>query len=120
MRRSMCVLAGSLMVAVGAPALAQDEAGIAQFLQIRTPSQVRLAPDGSVYYRDWPDGVNQLFRRGADEPITAQGKALTRFKDGITRRQGFQVSPDGHWVVVPVDSGASRTWLGGRVVESAV
>lgn len=100
-----------LTMAGGAPSLAQqgnDAPSIAEFLKIRTPSQVRLAPNGDVYFRDWPEGVNQLFRRSAGAPASDQGEAVTTFPGGITRRQGFSISPDGRWVIVPVDEGGNE------------
>src|SRR5690606_4895646 len=79
--------------AEGAPGgHAPEQPGIARFMKIRAPSNARLSPDGSLYVRDWPDGVNQLHRRepGAD-PASAMTR-LTDFRDGVS---GFAVSPDG-------------------------
>lgn len=78
--------------------LARDSAPtIANFLKIRVPGSARIHPDGSTYVVDWPDGVNQLYRRAPGASNTDQGKKLTEFKDGIG---GYSISPDGKWIVV--------------------
>ena len=75
----------------GMPA-SPEAASIEQFLNIRVPSSPTLAPDGSLYVVDWPDGIFQLYVRksGADldEPLVK----LTDFPDGLA---GYSLSPDG-------------------------
>ena len=90
-----------------APAAADDSRPtIQQFLKIRTPGAPVILPDGSLLLRDWPDGVQQLYRvvpkaGGADGPDYRLGDAtvtrLTDFPDGLA---GFTVSPDGRKVIV--------------------
>ncbi len=111
-RMSVClsVIAGIVVGGTAlaeAPAREQDE-GIAEYLRIRTPNNVTLASDGRLYFRDSPDGVNQLFRREAGAPIDSQGEQLTDFTDGISRRQGIGVSPDARWVAIPADFGGNE------------
>lgn len=102
---TMCV--GSL--ASGAIAQAAPRAGdaptISEFLKVRTPNSVRVAPDGSVYMRDWPDGVNQLYRKARDASPADQGKRLTNFTDGLS---SYAISPDGKWIVLSAASGGSE------------
>lgn len=84
---------------------ADDAPSIASFLKIRTPNSVRLAPDGSLYMRDWPDGVNQLYRRDKSSPANALGKRLTDFPDGLS---SFSISPDGKWIALSAAAGGSE------------
>lgn len=100
----------AILCALIAPAPAAAEpAGkvpsIVEFLKIRTPNQVRLAPDGSIYMRDWPDGVNQLYRKAPDASPTDQGRRLTNFTDGLSR---YAISPDGKWIVLSAATGGSE------------
>ncbi len=87
-----------------APALA-DDPNIATYLKVRTPGTPDVAPDGSLYMRDWPDGVFQLYQRAADEGPSSQGTQLTDFEDGIS---GFTVSPDGSRVIIDASIGGSE------------
>lgn len=104
MKRAVLV-AVSLLLGLVPLAHADDEPGIARYLRIRTPSAPDLAPDGSVYLRDWPDGVYQLYRRAPGEGPDAQGEALTSFEDGIS---GFTLSPDGSLVLISANTGGSE------------
>ena len=77
---------------------------IQQFLKIRTPAAPSILPDGSLLYRDWPDGVFQLYRavpKNAASPSYAPGEVtvtqLTNFPDGLA---GYSLSPDGKRVVL--------------------
>ncbi|HBS29700.1 MAG TPA: hypothetical protein DEB06_09690 [Phycisphaerales bacterium] len=79
--------------------------GIASFLKIRTPGGIEMTSDGSVYFLDFPDGVTQLYRRAPGDPINAQGKRLTDFKDGVG---GFQVSPDEKHLVFAAAPGGNE------------
>jgi dipeptidyl aminopeptidase/acylaminoacyl peptidase len=102
-----------VLVAVVAPARAADKPSIRQFLQIRTPGAPALLPDGSLLQRDWPDGVNQLYRvvpksPGPDasyRPGDVTVRKLTEFPDGIS---GFTVSPDGKRVIVSFARGGNE------------
>ncbi len=93
-------------VAVPDAALAAEAAKptIQQFLKIRTPGAPAILPDGSLLYRDWPDGVFQLYRavpKNAANPSYAPGEVtvtkLTNYADGLSR---FSLSPDGRRVVL--------------------
>lgn len=72
--------------------------GIEKFYRIRTPGTAKLANDGSLYVRDWPDGVWQLYRvtPAADGAVAAgagrPAQKLTNFKDGLTT---YSLSHDG-------------------------
>lgn len=79
--------------------------GIAQFLAIRTPQAPVLA-DGFAFFRDWPNGVNQIFR--TNSPILKDGSAFdqfTAFKDGAS---SFSVSPDGLTVIIAAAEGGNE------------
>jgi hypothetical protein len=91
----------------GSASLVADSVGpdIGQFLRIRTPSAPQLAPDGTVYLRDWPDGIFQLYRRDAGDAPGATGEKLTSFADGIS---GFSVGPDGSSVIIEAGVGGSE------------
>lgn len=91
MRRIM--IAAAVMVMGCGGALAQQAPGIERFLKIRTPGAATIAPDGTLYVRDWPDGIFQLFR--AEEGVARPGartRRLTHFPDGLS---GYSLSPDG-------------------------
>ncbi len=77
---------------------------ISQFLRIRTPGSLSLAPDGTLYCRDFPDGVNQLYRRPANN-IDAPLERLTNFKDGLS---SYAVSPDGKWLTLEAATGGNE------------
>ncbi len=94
------------------PGLEERGPGVEKFFRIRTPGAATIAPDGSLYVRDWPDGVFQLFRvpAGATPPVAAPGtpmQQLTNFKDGLS---GYSLSPDGkHMLVFFAAGGNERT-----------
>ncbi len=95
------------LVALVAPAIADNASSpsIASFLKIRTPSSVSIAADGAVYLRDWPDGVNQLYRRtNADDP-KAPTERITDFKDGLS---GYSLSPDGKTIILSAAVGGNE------------
>jgi dipeptidyl aminopeptidase/acylaminoacyl peptidase len=96
------VLAG--LPATVAETVAAARPTIQQFLRIRTPGAPVVLPDGSLLYRDWPDGVFQLYRavpKNAADPNYAPGEVtvtkLTDYPDGLS---GFSLSPDGRRVVL--------------------
>ena len=76
---------------------------IEQFLKIRAPGAPAVTGTGVAYVRDWPDGINQLYRytpkQGAKgdgavvsyEPSQIEVKKLTDYKDGLA---GFSLSRD--------------------------
>src|SRR5262245_60812341 len=80
-----------------APAKAQTGPTITNFLKIRVPGSVWLAPDGSVYCRDFPDGINQLYKRDPGASVNSAMKKLTEFKDGLA---GYSASPDGKTIIL--------------------
>lgn len=100
-------------------ALARQEApGLERFLKIRTPSSATVAPDGTLYIRDWPDGVWQLYRvtpakdaRAGSAPDYAPGRAvftkLTEYKDGLS---GYSMSPDGSRIVLSHAPGGNENF----------
>lgn len=93
------------LFALAQPAAAQDAApgprstpGIERFMKIRVPAAPTIAPDGTLYVRDWPGGVWQLYRvdGGAAGP-DANMTALTRFHDGLA---GYSLSRDGSRILL--------------------
>lgn len=105
-------LALGVTVVLGGVAAATPPAPtIAQFLSVRTPGSVSIAPDGTVYFRDWPDGVNQLYRRAKGAPIDGPAERLTDYKDGLS---GYSLSPDGKWITLSAAVGGNEDtniWL---------
>jgi dienelactone hydrolase len=80
------------------PGLVDKGPGIEKFYKIRTPGAATIANDGSLYVRDWPDGVFQLYRvegakgdKAVATPKSAMQK-LSAFKDGLA---GYSLSQDG-------------------------
>lgn len=111
--------------AAGAPA-AQAKAtarsqgpDIGQFMRIRTPGAVTLTADGTMYVRDWPDGVFQIYRvepeagggggeGGGGGPVAGPGARMTRltnFKDGAS---SYSVSPDGKRILLEAAEGGNE------------
>ncbi|MDX2116228.1 MAG: S9 family peptidase [Planctomycetota bacterium] len=82
-----------------------EEATISQFLRIRVPGAVRLAADGSVYARDFPDGIFQLYRRAPGAAITEQGRKITSFPDGLST---YDISPDGKFLTLEAAAGGNE------------
>jgi dipeptidyl aminopeptidase/acylaminoacyl peptidase len=67
-------------------------------MKIRTPASPTLAPDGTLYVRDWPDGVWQLYRvEGKAARPDAKMTALTSFRDGLS---GYSLSHDGSRILL--------------------
>lgn len=76
-----------------AAASADTPRKIERFLKIRTPGSATIARDGTLYVRDWPDGIFQVYR--VEGPAAKPGvptTKLTNFPDGVS---AFDVSPDG-------------------------
>lgn len=110
------VLAGAWMSSIGpSPALAQApsipalrsdaDIGIAEFLKVRTPGGVQMTSDGTVFMRDWPDGIFQLYRREPGAAPTDQGKKITSFPDGMA---GYSLSPDGTHAILEFAQGGNE------------
>ncbi len=77
-----------------APALSKLE----RFLKIRTPGAAQLAADGTLYVRDWPDGIFQLYRvQGPQAKPSTPTTKLTNFQDGLS---GYSVAPDGKHILL--------------------
>src|SRR3954463_210880 len=103
--RRICVLAAVVgFVGLGLAASAQQPAGEAKgswvdrFLKIRTPASPTIAPDGTLYVRDWPDGIWQLYRvEGNEAKPGAKMTRLTDFHDGLA---GYTLSNDGSKILL--------------------
>lgn len=69
-----------------------------RFLKIRAPGSPSFAPDGTLYVRDWPDGIWQLYRvMGDSAGPKASTVKLTDYKDGLS---GYSLSPDGSKILL--------------------
>ena len=80
---------------------------IADVLAIRAPGSPRLAPDGTLYVRDWPDGINQLYRY-APGHVGEEGARcvrLSNFADGLS---SYSLSPDGRRIVLASARGGNE------------
>jgi len=93
------------------PARDDTRAALEKFFKVRAPGSVSLAPDGSVYVRDWPDGINQLYRIPAGTPGTP-GEALpksavrlTDYKDGLA---SYTLSHDGTKALLQFSQGGNE------------
>lgn len=95
--------------AIAAPPSTDAAPQIEQYLKIRTPNSPVLAPDGTLFVRDWPSGVNQLFMRapaaGAGQAADAPMTQLTDLKDGVN---SFSLSPDGKSLVYAAAVGGNE------------
>ena len=101
-------------IAVGSAHSEVPKPTIRQFLQIRTPGAPVILPDGSLLYRDWPDGVFQLYRavpKDVANPNYAPDQVtvtkLTEYPDGLS---AFSLSPDGKRVVLMHARGGNENW----------
>lgn len=88
-----------------APSAGKPIPTIEQFMKIRAPNSPTLAPDGALFVRDWPDGVNQLYKRAPGTPVTAPMVRLTDFEDGLN---GYSLSPDGKTIILAAAAGGSE------------
>jgi dipeptidyl aminopeptidase/acylaminoacyl peptidase len=81
-------------VATSPVAAAEEGAStLERFLKIRTPGAPSIAPDGTMYVRDWPEGIFQLYKvEGEAAGPGAKMTKLTSFADGLS---GYSLSPDG-------------------------
>ncbi|MGH8908359.1 MAG: S9 family peptidase [Egibacteraceae bacterium] len=114
-RRFLALLVASLLALLAACSSGpagdgEAEAGaptIEQFLKIRVPTDPTLAPDGSLYVQDWPDGIFQLYVRKAGADPSAQLTRLTDFPDGLG---GYSLSPDGTRIVLSHAPGGNEQY----------
>ena len=105
--RGFLVFSACLACAHVVPGQAAGAPSLERFLKIRTPASATVAPDGTLYIRDWPDGVWQLYKvtpaASTDDgpPDYSPGKAtftrLTQYPDGLS---GYSLSPDGKRIVL--------------------
>mgnify|MGYP000844153596 CR=1 FL=1 len=83
--------------AIARPGLVDRGPGIEKFFKLRTPGAPVLAGNGTLYVRDWPDGVWQLYRvngggqGGPTAGPNSKMQQLTAFTDGCT---GYSLSHD--------------------------
>lgn len=92
--------------AVGTGLAKKDVAELERYLRIRTPGAVTLAPDGTIFVRDWPKGVFQIFRvNGPMATPDAAMTQLTNFQDGAG---GYSLSPDGSRMLVLAGVGGNE------------
>lgn len=84
---------------------------IEKFMRIRVPGAVTLADDGTMYVRDWPDGVYQIYRVEAEAghaPVAGPAATMTRlsnFKDGAS---SYSLSPDGKRLLISAAEGGNE------------
>jgi dipeptidyl aminopeptidase/acylaminoacyl peptidase len=102
MLRGMCVVGLAAGLVLAPMALGQAGASatplVDRFMKIRTPGAPTIAPDGTLYVRDWPDGIFQLYRvEGKQATPTAKTTRLTDFHDGLA---GYTMSEDGTKVLL--------------------
>lgn len=77
---------------------ANERPSLERFFKIRTPGAATIAPDGTLYVRDWPDGIFQLYRVEGDAARPgAKTTKLTDFPDGVS---GYSLSPDGKKILL--------------------
>ncbi|MFN9991958.1 MAG: S9 family peptidase [Phycisphaerales bacterium] len=91
-------LAQNTASAIGDAADATGASTLERFLKIRVPGAPAIAPDGTMYVRDWPDGIFQLYKveGNAAGPGSKMTK-LTNFPDGLS---GYSLSPDGSKILL--------------------
>jgi len=81
-----------------------EQPTIGQFIKMRWPGAVTLAPDGTMFYIHNPDGIYQLYQVAPGKK-QADAKRLTSFPDGI---DGYGMSDDGKWIILAADTGGSE------------
>ncbi|MCB9866241.1 MAG: hypothetical protein H6816_06350 [Phycisphaerales bacterium] len=102
-RPPLVAAAGLLALWCAAPAIAAEASpSITQFVRMRWPINGTLAPDGSLYCVNNPDGTYQLYRQPAG---ASELKKLTAFPDGMS---GYALSHDGKWAVVAAGVGGNE------------
>ena len=98
------VTASVLALSITGLARGEDDL-LRRFMMIRTPGEPTLSEDGQLYVVDWPDGVDQLYRRPFQGSLDAPLERLTDFPDGI---DDYAVSPFGRTIVVSVATGGNE------------
>ena len=88
-----------------APAPPPPTPSVRSFMEVRVPSSPTLAPDGSVFVRDWPDGIPQLYVRAPGAAVDAPMRKLTDYADGLS---GYSLSPGGKAVIVWASVGGNE------------
>jgi len=112
----MLALAGSPLAPAGEPAPGAQvqestRATLEKYFKIRAPGMVSLAPDGSIYVRDWPDGINQLYHvpkesvGAGDRALPGAAARLTDYKDGLA---SYSLSHDGARVLLQFSQGGNE------------
>jgi dipeptidyl aminopeptidase/acylaminoacyl peptidase len=105
-RAALIAIPAALLISTGAYTEAPS---IERFMKIRAPNSPMLAPDGTLYVRDWPDGVNQLYRAApgtpAEKAIGEHMERLTDFEDGLS---SYALSPDGKHIILSAATGGSE------------
>jgi len=92
--------------AAGVSAEPVVDSTVARFLKIRTPGSPTIAPDGTLFVRDWPQGIWQLFRvDGKEARPDSKTVALTSFPDGLS---GYSLSPDGGRMLLTAATGGNE------------
>jgi dipeptidyl aminopeptidase/acylaminoacyl peptidase len=79
--------------------------GIERFMKIRAPGSPTLASDGTLYAIDWPDGIDQLYRRRPGAGVDAPMERLSDFPDGAS---GYSLSPDERVLIVSAAVGGNE------------
>ncbi len=105
-RRTLCLSVALTLGVLTIPVVggSTDDASIAQFIKMRWPGRVTLAPDGALYYVYNPDGINQLYKVAPGQTQKDAVK-LTDFEDGIG---GYSLSDDGKWIGITASVGGSE------------
>jgi len=92
-----------------AKASATSRASVATLMKIRSPGSPTLAADGSLYVRDWPDGVWQLYKINAADVgkkfSDVKPAKLTEYKDGLA---SYSLSPDGSKIILAYAAGGNE------------
>jgi dipeptidyl aminopeptidase/acylaminoacyl peptidase len=101
LRRPFALL---IALAITLPLSAQAP-DIEKFMKIRAPNSPTIAGDGTLYVRDWPDGVNQLYKRAPGTPLGSPMTRLTNFPDGVN---SYSLSPDDRYIIIAAASGGSE------------
>jgi dipeptidyl aminopeptidase/acylaminoacyl peptidase len=88
-----------------APA-AEESDLLERFIKIRTPGAATLAADGTLFVRDLPDGVYQIYRYPSGvAALNVTPERLTDFKDGAS---GYSLSHDGSRLIITAAVGGNE------------
>lgn len=95
---SWCAVAAISLSAIAGQPSQSELSKLERFFKIRTPGAATVAPDGTLYVRDWPDGIFQLYRVEGDAAKPgAKTTKLTSYADGLS---GYSLSPDGKKIIL--------------------